>query len=70
MKDKIVIKKLSVKFTLHQGVLYKRTLDGMQLHYLDKNEAKKVMMDVHKGVCGLHMNGTTIAKMIMRQGLF
>ena len=27
--DKTVIQKLAVKFTYHQGVLYKRTLDGM-----------------------------------------
>ena len=69
-KDKIVIRKLSSKFILHQGVLYKKTSDGMQLHYLEGNKVRKVMTDVHKGVYGPHMNGTMLARKIMRQGFF
>ena len=42
----------------------------MQLHYLDENKVRKVMIDVHKRVCGPHMNGTTLAKKIMRQEFF
>ena len=60
----MIIRKLAVKFIYHQGVLYKRTLDGMQLHCLDENKARKVMMDVHEGVYDKHMNSTMLVRMI------
>ena len=65
-KDKTIIKKLSTKFIIRQGVLYKKTSVRMQLHYLDENEVRKVMTDVHEGVCGSHMNGIKLAKKIIR----
>ena len=36
----------------------------------NENEARKVMTDIHEGVCGLHINGTMLTKKIMRQGFF
>ena len=69
-KDKMIIRKLAVKFIYHRGVLCKRTSDGIQLRCLDEDEVRKVMTDVHEGVCGPHMTGITLAKKIMRQGFF
>ena len=69
-KDKIVIRQLASKFTSHQGVLYPRTSDGVQLRCLNETEAAKVMEEVHEGVCGPHMNGAILANKLMRQGFF
>ncbi|KAI8568355.1 hypothetical protein RHMOL_Rhmol02G0191600 [Rhododendron molle] len=33
-------------------------------------DAKRVMEEVHEGVCGPHMNGIMLAKKILRQGYF
>ena len=69
-KDKTVIRQLASKFTSHQGVLYRRTSDGVQLRCLNETEATKAMEEVHEGVCGPHMNGAILAKKLMRQGFF
>ena len=66
-KDKTFIRQLGSKFTSHQGVLYRRTSDGVQLKYLNKTEVAKAMEEVHEGFCGPHMNGAILAKKLMRQ---
>ena len=65
-KDKAVIRKLTSKFISHQGVLYRRTLDGMQLIYLKETKATKEIEEIHKGVYGPHINGAVLAKKLMR----
>ena len=64
--DKTIIRWLASKFTSHLGVLYKRTSDGMQLKCLNETKAAKAMEEIHKGVCGPHMNGAIMAKKLMR----
>ena len=51
-------------------MLYKRMPTGVHLRCVDKNEAQKLIEAVHEGVCGVHMNGTVLAKKIARQGYF
>ena len=38
--------------------------------YLNEIEAAKAMEEIHKGVCGPHMNGAVLTKKLMRQGFF
>ena len=64
----MVIRQLASKFTSHQGVLYRRTSDGVQLRCLNETEAAKAMEEVHEGVYGPHMNGAILAKNLMRLG--
>ena len=42
----------------------------MQLRCLNEKKAARAMEEVHEGVCGLHMNGTIMAKKLIRQELF
>ena len=42
----------------------------VHLRCVDKNEAQKLVEVVHEGVCGVHMNGTVLAKKIAHQGYF
>ena len=51
-------------------MLYKRMPTGVHLRCVDKEEAQKLIEVVHEGVCGVHMNGTVLAKKIARQGYF
>ena len=51
-------------------MLYKRAPTGVHLRCVDKDEAQKLMEEVHEGVCGPHMNGIMLAKKIMRQEFF
>ncbi len=68
--EKAILRKLAAQFTLYEGMLYKRVFDGTQLRCISESEAQEVMEEVHAGECGSHMNGLSLAKKIMRQGLY
>ena len=69
-KEKYALHVLAHNYVSHDGVLYKRMLNGTQLRCLKKNEADEVMREIHAGVCGSHMNGIILAKKIVRQGYY
>ena len=50
--------------------LYKRSFGGTLMRCLDKDEAFKVMTEVHEGSCGNHSGGRALAQKITRQGYF
>ncbi|XP_051145570.1 uncharacterized protein LOC127261311 [Andrographis paniculata] len=44
----------ALRFQLIEGVLYKRTFEGVLLRCLGPEESIKVMEEVHGGICGAH----------------
>ncbi|XP_070003102.1 uncharacterized protein [Nicotiana sylvestris] len=68
--QKRTIRRLASSFFLSGEVLYKRTPDLNLLRCVDAKEAKKIMNEVHSGVCGPHMNGYVPAKKILRAGYY
>ncbi|KAG8499727.1 hypothetical protein CXB51_006285 [Gossypium anomalum] len=44
--------------------------DQILLRCVDAIEAKKILEEVHEGVCGTHANGFTMARQIMRFGYY
>ena len=70
MKPLVIIKNtlrvLARNYASHDGVLYKRMLNGIQLRCLKKDEANEVMREIHAGVYGSYMNGIILAKKIVR----
>ena len=69
-KEKYALRVVVRNYASHDGVLYKRMLNGTQLRCLKKDEADEVMREIHAGVCGSHMNGIILAKKIVRQGYY
>ena len=67
-KEKYALRVLARNYVSHDGVLYKRMMNGIQLRCLKKDKADEVMREIHVGVCGSHMNGIILAKKIVRQG--
>ena len=54
------IKKRATRFTILNDVLYKR---GFQLTYLrciEQDEAKYIMEEVHKDICGDHLKARSL----------
>ncbi|XP_070010179.1 uncharacterized protein [Nicotiana sylvestris] len=64
--QKRTIRRLVSGFFSSGEVLYKRTPDLNLLRCVDAEEARKIMSEVHAGVCGPHMNGYVLAKKILR----
>ena len=68
LKEKYALRVLARNYASHDGVLYKRMLNGTQLRCLKKDEAKEGMREIHAGVYDSYMNGIILAKKIVRQG--
>ena len=75
LKDltKKVSQKLRVQATKYvslEGELYYRTIDGVLLRCLNKEESKVLMGEIHEGVCGSHQSAFKMKWVIRRSGYF
>jgi hypothetical protein len=50
------LKYKAIKFVLLGGSLFYKSLDGVLLQCLGPEEAKKMMSEVHDGLCGAHQS--------------
>ena len=55
-----------MRFFLDGEVLYKKGKDQILLRCVDANRAKKIVHEIHKGVCGTHASGHLMVRQIMR----
>ena len=65
-KDKRAIRRFAAQFIICGGKLLKRSYNGYNLVCLSGNDAKRMMEEIHEGVCGPHMNEHMLAKKIIR----
>ncbi|XP_050876332.1 uncharacterized protein LOC127080041 [Lathyrus oleraceus] len=68
--DKKYLRKLSSKFFLSRGVLYKRIYDSILLRCIDKQEENQIIMEIHEVSFGTHANGHTMVNKILRDGYY
>ncbi|KAG8482790.1 hypothetical protein CXB51_024036 [Gossypium anomalum] len=68
--DKRTIQRMAAGFVLDGDILYKKGKDQMLLICVDDVEARKILEEVHEGICGTHANGFNIARKIMRLGYY
>ena len=64
------IRMMIMQYILCGGQLYRGFYDGIHLRCLKKKEAKRVMEEVHQGICGPHMNKRMLAKKILKVGYY
>ena len=60
----------ATKYVLLERELYYRTIDGVLLKSLDKEESKVLMGEIHEGVCGSHQSAFKMKWMIRRNRYF
>jgi hypothetical protein len=71
--DKVHSRKVqmqSARYTIIDGVLYKRGYSHPLLKCLSATEAHYVMREIHEGVCGNHSGGRVLAHKAMRAGYY
>ncbi|KAK8578866.1 hypothetical protein V6N12_069210 [Hibiscus sabdariffa] len=68
--EKRTLRRLASEYILDGEILYKRRKDQVLLRCVDEVEAKKILEEVHEGVCGTHANGFMMARQIMRFGYY
>ena len=48
------VRRMAFKYTMGDDVLYRRTVDDVLLKFLDEDQARVAMGEVHEGICGTH----------------
>ena len=69
-RNRHLVRMMAMKYILCEGKLYRRSYDGIHLRYLKKEEAKRVIEEVHQRICGPHMYRRMLAKNILRMGYY
>ncbi|XP_052288603.1 uncharacterized protein LOC127899294 [Citrus sinensis] len=71
--DKLRARKIRAqasRYTMIDGILYRRGYTLPFLRCLDEDDADYVLREVHEGICGNHSGGRSLAHKILRQGYF
>jgi hypothetical protein len=69
-KKKRALRIKSTQYQLINNVLFRKNYDSMLLRCLEKQEADKVLFDLHDGPAGGHFGGDTTAHKILRAGYY
>ena len=64
------IKKRAVRFTILNDKLYKMGFSQPYLRCVELEEAKYVLEEVHRGICGDHIGVKSLVQKIIRVGYF
>jgi transposase InsO family protein len=57
-------------FHLVNGILFCQNFDGVLMRCLEKDEAEKVLLELHAGEAGGHFGGDTTAHKVLRAGYY
>ncbi|XP_074374076.1 uncharacterized protein LOC141714456 [Apium graveolens] len=60
----------ALRYSMIDGILYKRSFIIPYLRCLRPDEARPAMEEVHEGICGQHLGGRAIAHKITRLGFY
>jgi hypothetical protein len=65
-----VLRLKSASFHLIIGIMFHQNFDGVLMHCLEKDEAEKVLLELHAGKAGGHFGGDTTAHKVLRVGYY
>ena len=64
------IRKRAARFTILNNVLYKRGFSMPYLKYVDDDEAKYILEEIHEGICGDHAGPRSLVSKVIQTGYF
>ncbi|GKV19462.1 hypothetical protein SLEP1_g29723 [Rubroshorea leprosula] len=69
-QEELKLRRKASRYTLLDGILYKRSYSLPLLRCLTPYEAEYALREVHEGVCGSHVGARTLAHKVLRQGYY
>ncbi|XP_026392711.1 uncharacterized protein LOC113288000 [Papaver somniferum] len=69
-KERRYIQCMSFQYMILGGVLYKKYYDEILLRCVDGDEPRRLLREIHEGICGPHMNGHMLSRKILRMGYY
>ena len=67
-ENEALVRRRALKFTMVEGKLYKMGKATPMLRCVGENETKLILLEVHEGVCGIHIGGRALAAKLLRVG--
>ena len=67
--QKRALKLQAIRYVIVQGQLWWRDMQGVLLKCIDQAESRKILRDMHEGVCGGHYMAKKTTHKILRSGL-
>ena len=64
------IKRNAARYTLIDGILFRHGFTHPILTCVSGNECTRIMAQLHKGICGSHVGGRSLASKVIRAGFF
>ena len=64
------MKARATRYSIMNGVLYRRSFSGSYLRWLPREKVKCVVEQVHQGLCGMHIGERTLRHRIVTQGYY
>ena len=64
------IRRIAFKYILINGELYRRTAKDLLLKYLDSDQARVAIGEVHEGICGTHQSAPKMKSLLRRAGFY
>ena len=56
----------AAQYVIVDDTLYKYSFDDTLLRCLNSQEVETALHEVHKGICGVHFNGLSLAKKLVK----
>lgn len=69
-KDAERVIRQSPMYALSDGDLYRKRPNGVKLLCISTNEGKKLLQDIHEGICGAHIGSRALVGKAFRQGFY
>ena len=69
-KEADKVKKMSNWFILYEGILYKISFARPLLRCVTPEDGKKILEELHEGVCNTHVEGRDLAVTAIRTGCY
>ena len=69
-KEAKKIKKKGARFTILNDTLYKKGFSLPYLKCVDEEEAKYILEEIHKGICGDHAGPKSLVSKVVRTNYF
>ncbi|GKV11548.1 hypothetical protein SLEP1_g22796 [Rubroshorea leprosula] len=69
-QEAMKLRRKASRYTLVDGILYKRSFSLPLLRCLNPYEAEYALREVHEGVCGSHVGAQTLAHKVLRQDYY
>ena len=67
---KTEVRRRATHFIYYKGTLYRRSLEGLFLQCLGKEDSIKALKEAHAGVCGAHQSGSKLQFQLRRMGYY